>query len=49
MPSPYPHKGKKFAREQAKLERRQKKEQRRRELLNERLRRLEDVPLKGKR
>ena len=49
MPSPYPHKGKKFAREQAKLERRQKKEQRRRELLNERLRRLEDMPLKGKR
>jgi len=48
MPSPYPHKGKKFARERAKLERRQKKEQRRRELLNEQLRR-EDVALKGKR
>jgi hypothetical protein len=48
MPSPYPHKSKKFAREQAKLERRQKKEERRRELLNEQLRRLEEVPFKGK-
>jgi hypothetical protein len=49
MPSPYARKGKKFAHERAKLERRQKKEQRRQELLNERLQRLEDAPVKGKR